>query len=241
MTEITVQKIQEAYSRFKAYVYYDNFNLTLRADLASYENDSSFNDKLLLLATELSEYLRTGNLSNRIVSMIADSGYIVLPKSFKNGSSSQKKNGILISNQHTEEYFVEKTTILFNGNIELQLIATLWIMEEGVKLSKKIGFDSYGYHLPMHQEETRLGAEKLLFTKYFEKYQEWRDKGIKAAKNQINEGNDILLISLDIKNFFHSTHINFNELRKDLKSDNQNSLTNLIEQICIEHTKKLNP
>lgn len=241
MTEITVQKIQEAYSRFKAYVYYDNFNLTLRADLASYENDPNLNDKLLLLATELSEYLKTGNLSERLVRIITDSGYIVLPKSFKNGSSSQKKNGILISNQHNEEYYVEKTTILFNGNVELQLIATLWIMEEGVKLSKKIGFDSYGYHLPMHPEETRLGAEKLLFTKYFEKYQEWRDKGIKAAKNQIDEGNDILLISLDIKNFFHSTHINFNDLKKDLKSDNQNSLTNIIELICIEHTKKLNP
>lgn len=240
MIELTIQKIQEAFSRFKAYVYYDNFNLTLRSDLSLYENDPNLNDKLLLLTTELSGYISTGILSTRLSKMIADSGLIVLPKSFKNGNSSQKKNGILISNQHYEEYFVEKNTILFNANIELQLIATLWIMEEGVKLSKKIGFDSYGYHLPMHAEESRLGTEKLLFTKYFEKYQEWRDKGIKAAKKQIDDGNDILLISLDIKNFFHSTHINFGELKKDLNTTNQHSLTNIIELICIEHTKKLN-
>jgi len=240
MVEITIKKVQEAFTRFKTYVYYDNFNLTLRSDLSQYENDSNLNDKLLLLSIELSEYLSTGRLSERLGIMIANSGYIVLPKSFKNGGNTQRKNGILISNQHTEEYIVEKNTILFHGNIELQLIATLWIMEEGVKLTSKIGFDSYGYHLPIHPDEDRLGNNKLLFTKYFKKYQEWRDKGIKAAKNQIEEGNDVLLISLDIKNFFHSTHINFNELKKDLNATNQNSLTNIIELICVEHTNKLN-
>ena len=241
MTDISIDKIKEAYSRFKAYVYYDNFNLSLRSQLSAFENDEKLNDKLSKLASELTDYINTGNLSSRIGKMIKASKYIVLPKSFKNASSSQKKSGILISNQHNEEFFVEKNTILFDGNIELQLIATLWIMIDGVKLSKMIGYDSYGYHLPMHPEETRLGTEKLLFTKYFEKYQEWRDKGIKAAKNQINDGNDILLISLDIKNFFHSTHINFKELKKDLGSENQNSLTDIIERICVEHTKKLNP
>ena len=238
--EIFEDKIREAYSRFKAYTYYDNFNLALRAQLALYENDEMLNLKLELLANELYEYLNGGLLSDRIQKMIRDSGYIVLPKSFKDASSSHSKNEILISNQHNEEIVVEKSTILFDGHIELQLIATFWIMEDGVKLNKKIGYDSYGYHLPMDLEGSRLGAEKLLFTKYFGKYQEWRDRGIRAAKNQIDDGNDVLLISLDIKNFFHSTHINFKELKKDLNCENINSLTAIIESICIQHTEKLN-
>jgi hypothetical protein len=233
-------KMREAYSRFKAYVYYDNFNLTLRSQLASFESDDKLNEKLKLLAKELFDYINGENLSERIQTMIKSSNYIVLPKSFRNAGGSQKKNSILISNQHDESYFVEKNTILFDGSIELQLIATFWIMEEGVKLNKMIGYDSYGYHLPMHPEKAKLGTEKLLFTKYFQKYQEWRDKGIKAAKSQIEDGNDILLISLDIKNFFHSTHIDFAALKKDLKSQNTNSLTTIIENICIEHTKKIN-
>jgi len=232
-------KVIEAYSRFKAYVYYDNFNLTLRDELAKYENDENLHNNLKILAGELFEYTNEGKLSGRIQKMIRDSGYIVLPKSFRDASGSQRISSILISNQLNEEIFVENNTILFDGNIELQLIATLWIMEEGVKLNKQIGYDSYGYHMPIHNEETKLGTEKLLFTKYFEKYQEWRDKGIRAAKSQIDEGNDILLISLDIKSFFHSVQIDFNELKKDLKCDNQNSLTDLIELICIAHTKKL--
>ena len=239
MPEISIETVQEAYSRFKAYVYYDNFNLALRAELAEYENDDKLIEKLSKLASELNEYLETGKLSNRISKMIKGSKFIVLPKAFRNASINQKKNRILISNLTNEEFYVEKNTILFDGDIELQLIATLWIMVEGVKLSKKIGDDSYGYHLPMHPEEVKLGTEKLLFTKYFQKYQEWRDKGIGAAKSQIDEGNDILLISLDIKNFFHSTHIDFNNLKSDLGSKQQNSLTDIIEKICIEHTKKL--
>lgn len=239
MTDITIDLIQEAYSRLKAYVYYDNFNLTLRGQLAEYENDERLNEKLMKLSVELSEYLNTGKISPRINKMIKESKYIVLPKSFRNSSSSQKKSSILISNQHNEEFFVDKNTILFDGNVELQLIATLWIMIDGVKLNNMIGYDSYGYHLPMNIDESKLGTEKLLFTKYFQKYQEWRDKGIKAAKNQIDEGNDILLISLDIKNFFHSTRIDFRELKNDLKYGNTYSLTDIIEQICVEHTKKL--
>ena len=166
MTEITFDNIKDAYSRFKAYVYYDNFNLSLRAQFAAYENDIKLNDKLEKLASEISSFMLGGKLSPRIVKMIKDSHYIVLPKSFKNASNTQKKSSILISNQHNEEYFVERNTILFDGSIELQLIATLWIMLEGVYLNKIIGNDAYGYHLPMHPDEIKLGTEKLLFTKY---------------------------------------------------------------------------
>ncbi|MEI7480154.1 MAG: RNA-directed DNA polymerase, partial [bacterium] len=239
MSEISIIKIREAYCRFKAYVYYDNFNLGLRAQLAAYENDEKLEKKLKRLAKELSDFLDTGKLSRRILKLIIESSFLVFPKSFKNDGASQKKNSILISNKQCEEYKVGNTTILYNGDIELHLIATLWIMIEGVKLNKLIGLDSYGYHLPMHPEKNILGTDKLLFTKYFEKYQEWRDNGIRAAKNQIEVGNDVLLISLDIKNFFHSTHIDFKLLKKDCITENSRSLTDIIEKICIDHTEKL--
>jgi len=239
MKQITLDKIKDAYSRFKAYVYYDNFNLLLRAQLAEYENDEKLEEKLKNLYNHLKTYLSNGEINPELLKKIENSRYIVLPKSFDDSNNSQKKNNILISNIHTIEYNVKNTTILFDGDMELHIIATLWILEEGLQLNKKIGKDSYGYHLPINNEN-KIIAEKLLFTKYFEKYQEWRDKGIRAAKNQIKEGNDVLLISLDIKNFFHSTYIDFNELRKDLGLKiEEPSFTNLIERICITHTKKL--
>ena len=86
-------RIREAYGRFKAYVYYDNFNLTLRSQLAAYEKEN-LNEKLDILADELFDYKKTGKISSRVDQWIKDSGYIVLPKSFED--NSKKRNSILV-------------------------------------------------------------------------------------------------------------------------------------------------
>ena len=60
MNEITLDRIKEAYSRFKAYVYYDNFNLSLRSELAKYEKKENLEEKLTNLKDELNTFLNTG-------------------------------------------------------------------------------------------------------------------------------------------------------------------------------------
>lgn len=211
--------------------------------MADFEVDqtTTLSEKLILLQNELNDYLENGILSERLKEKITASGYIVVPKSFKIKNEIEVcHNKMLITNKNDEKHFVDNVSIIYDGDIELHLIATLWIIIEGVKLAPKIGYDNYGYHLAINNDTNKLGPEKLLFTKYFEKYQEWRDKGIKAAKKQIDDGNDVMLISLDIKNFFHSTHIDFNLLKKDINNKNEFTLTSIIEIICLDHTNKIN-
>ena len=85
----------------------------------------------------------------------------------------------------------------------------------------------------------------MLFEPYFKNYQQWRDKGIQAAKQQIDQGNNVLFITLDIKNFFHSVSVDFNRLKEDFPSNADHyyihKLTDIIEKICIDHTRKLYP
>tara|TARA_R110000764_G_scaffold218399_1_gene305855 strand:- start:77 stop:3064 length:2988 start_codon:yes stop_codon:yes gene_type:complete len=224
-------EVLKAYSRFKSYVYYDNFNMALRSRLSAFESDGKVEVKLQLLAKELYNYSRGEPLSERIEGLIKESSYVVVPKSFRESDSSQRKSTLIFSNKTTETYIVEKQTYLFDGAIDLHLISTLWIMEEGISLVDIIGKDSYGYHLHLTEDNKRFSTDKLLFSKYFEKYQEWRDKGIKVAKEQIEAGNDVLLVSLDIKNFFHSVKIDFNDLRSDIGINQKFSFTHLIEKI----------
>lgn len=226
----------KAYSRFKSYVYYDNFNMALRSKLSSYESDGKVAEKLALLSKELYDYSYGKPLSERIKKLIQESSYISVPKTFSESDSSQRKSTLIFSNKTTEKYVVEKQTYLFDGAIDLYLISTLWIIEEGISLADIIGKDSYGYHLHLTEDGKRFSTDKLLFSKYFEKYQEWRDRGIKAAKEQIESGNDVLLMSLDIKNFFHSVGINFSELRKDIGINGEYSLTHLIEKIHVHYS-----
>lgn len=240
--KITLNDLIETYSRFKAYVYYDSFNLTLRQQLADFESDENniLLEKLSKLADEINIYLDTGKLSSILEEKINSSKYISIPKSFKAIESEDKSctNKIFITNKNISEYSINKLSLLYNGDIEIHLISTLWIIKEGYKLINKIGYDNYGYHLPL-DDNKKLCSEKILFTKYFEKYQEWRDRGIKAAKKQIEDGNDVMLISLDVKNFFHSSRIDFTLLKHDIGLTEKFSLTSLLEIIYIDHTKKI--
>jgi len=210
--------------------------MALRSKLSLYESDGKVAEKLKLLAKELYDYSTGKPLSDRIQNLINESSYVIVPKSFSESDSSQRKSTLIFSNKTTEKYVVDKQTYLFDGAIDLHLISTLWIMEEGISLVDIIGKDSYGYHLHLTEDRKKFSTDKLLFSKYFEKYQEWRDKGIKAAKEQIESGNDVLLISLDIKDFFHSVRINFNELRQDIGINREYSLTHLIEKIYIHYS-----
>ena len=152
--EITDEMIKDAYSRLKSFVYYDNFNLALRISLAKFESDDKVVEKLSQLKTELNEYLKGGKLSSRVMQMITRIGYSTLPKAFENDSNSHRVNGVLISNTgatHRDEFVLRSSTILFEGEIELHLIATLWIVLEGVHLVNKIGKDSYGYHIQLKE------------------------------------------------------------------------------------------
>lgn len=231
---ISLEQTIEAYSKLKAYVYYDNFNLYLRKQLSEFEaTNIDLRPVLQNITDEINAYLHSGLLNDSLEKKISEVSYFIIPKSF---TPKEELKTLLISNKDSKHYQIDKITQLFKGSIELHIISTLWITTEGINLQNKIGNDNYGYHLPISKSSGKIESEKMLFTKYFDKYQEWRDKGIKAAKQLIDEQNNVLLLSLDIKNFFHSCSIDFLELKKDL-NQNSYSLTDLIQKICNKYTE----
>lgn len=231
---ISIEQTIEAYSKLKAYIYYDNFNLFLRKQLSEFEfNNIDLIPVFQKLTDDINIYLKTGTLSDSLEKKISEISYFIIPKSF---CPKEQSNSLLITNRDSKHYQIDKITQLFKGCIELHIISTLWITIEGIRLQHKIGNDNYGYHLPISKSTGKIESEKMLFTKYFDKYQEWRDKGIKAAKHLIDEQNNVLLISLDIKNFFHSCSIDFSALKKDLNQESI-SLTDLVQKICKKYTE----
>lgn len=195
----SITEIQKAYRKFKSYVYYDNFNLHLRYKLASFETQAGGIDEALRnLWMVLNHCINEKDYSS-IKEWIEESGYCISPKSFKEQDGSFDS---LISNKNdSKQICVSKTTILYDGPIELFIISTLWTLYAHKYLP--ISYDSYGYTLPSNDSST------LLFEPYFNKYQEWRDRGISAAKEQIDRKNNVLFVTLDIKNFFSFSQIGF--------------------------------
>jgi len=248
MNEELFLKVKSAYTRLKSYVYYDNFNLVLRAQIAKYESEGKIEDKLKIFSKQLNAYSKnTNEITAYFQNLINEISVVALPKTLEPGESkSYKEHGILTNVDDGEKQcVVKRKNYLIDASIEIHLIATLWIQEEGVFLSKKIDKDSYGYHLLTNSEKTALKSNRLIFTPYFEKYQAWRDKGLQVAKNVIEDGNDVTLLSLDIKSFFPSTLIDFKKIKKDIikyKKLKKNSFlifTELLNSISNTYHKKL--
>lgn len=234
--KFNIEEVKNAYQRFKSYVYYDNFNLHLRYKLAKFEEDD-IDSKIRNICDSLNGSSEL-DPNVTIQRWIHESGYIVIPKKISHNKDNEEgEDQIVISNSgETGPIKISRATILYDGPIELFVISTIWTIMARDYLN--ISSDSYGYILPKNK------SSKLLFEPYFNKYQEWRDKGLSAAQQQIKNGNKILFITLDIKNFFHSSVVNFSELRKITSSDSNKRkftiLTNILEKICWDHSEKVN-
>lgn len=234
-TRFSIEDIQMAYKRFKSYVYYDNFNLHIRHKIADFESRDI--DKIMEeLCDNLNNFCNSDS-TNVFNKLIEDSGYIILPKTFKSNKDKNKDleetDAYLLTNKNISSFEVSKITILYDAPIELFIIATIWTTRISNYLN--ISSDNYGYVVPSAKNS------KLLFEPYFNKYQEWRDKGINAAKQQIERGNNVLIITLDIKNYFHSVQVDFRALKDNIpiKDILTSKLTEIIESICKDHTIKI--
>lgn len=209
-TKFSIEDIQTAYKRFKSYVYYDNFNLHIRHKISDFESEDI--DKKIEELCDKLNYFCDGNSTSVFNKLIKDSGYIILPKTFKLNEDKNKvgeeADAYLLTNKNISSFEVSKITILYDAPIELFIIATIWTTRINNYLN--ISSDNYGYVVPSIQNS------RLLFEPYFNKYQEWRDKGINAAKQQIERGNNVLIITLDIKNYFHSVQVDFSALKKNI-------------------------
>ena len=230
--------IDSAYRKLKSYVYYDNFSLLLRQQLAEFEASDHFDKKL----DDLVIYLNTPlNLPNYFTDLLKTIGYDVAPKKFDRPKSN---NDLIISNNFTcDSYDLHKVNYFFNGAIELHIISILWILEEGYTLHKDYCKDNYAYFLELDSEKGKVVDGLRLFKPYFDQDQRWRDKGIDLAKRILDDDTDVVIISLDIKEYYYNIIFDF-DLREKLERTirdrlNSNSvlLTPMIFQINDEYSK----
>ncbi|SFW76505.1 hypothetical protein SAMN02927921_04125 [Sinomicrobium oceani] len=125
-------QIDLAYRKLKSYVYYDNFSLVLRQQIAEFESGKDFDDRLDNLVKYLNAPVKNKKYFNELLENISCSA---VPKSYSRDSFSFGEN--IISNNFTNSnYLLKKVNYFFEGPIELHLISVLWILHEGYVLHK---------------------------------------------------------------------------------------------------------
>lgn len=210
-------QIFNAYKKLKHYYFYDNSTLFVREKLAQFEaevfkTDTDIDALKKSLYDKVNEAITQIKLSNGpIVDQI---GTHLLPKNIK-----KVKSDIVTNNsKETKTIEVERLNIYIDAPIEIHIISVLWVMYAGRFLNQEIGESCYANKLHLDiNKETFLPQENLkLYTPYFVQYQQWRDDAINKAESLLKENRNVTILSLDIKDYFHSVRLNFDHIKKNI-------------------------
>ena len=250
-TDFTADDIFSAYKKLKHYFYYDNTSLFIRRKIAEFEKSieacgagDSFNDKLWAKMDSIANAINSHNSEYWLAYFKDHISYCITPKTFHKQPSS------LLSNRTEETNLqLQRINVYIDASIEVHIIAVLWLKHAGKLLAPTIDKDNYAYKLELTNEEDggNLVGGLRIYKPYFLQYQNWRDNAIEKAEQLLKEKKDLVILSLDIKEYFYSIKLNLEEIKdevyKKIKNDQLNDkvekLFFLLEQIHGIYNEKI--
>lgn len=250
--------IVDAYRKLKTYFYYDNSNLFMKRKIADFECKNEdieqifeqLAEKLNNQSEDVSKYIITDQSSrNNLID------FYLLPKSFENNILENDCKNIIITNRYTSEvYEFSKFNFLIDIPIELHIINVLWLVKLGYLLDSDYCYYSdkytsycYANRLEIDEDKECILPGNKLFKLYSLQYQKWRDDCIEATEDLLNNHKkDAIIISLDIKRYYPSAKLNYEDINIALrqKCDNKQFekykfLTNILKNIRDEYIKQI--
>jgi hypothetical protein len=213
---ISLQKVKNAYLKLKSQVYYDSGSLILRRRIAEFEgrgtqNVNAVEEKLAAFHASLRSQKA---LDNYIEVLGHDIKTFSVPKTI---SAEPKTNveGIMSNKRVAETYNVERASTFIDAPIEIHLLDILWLLYIGISLEQQLKDTAFGNRLRT-KDGLVLEQSRSLFEPYVWQYSRWRNGGFTVAENLHVGNSDCLIISLDIKNYYHSVRLNYASLRTDV-------------------------
>lgn len=240
MSKITPNDIEEAYRKLKSYFYYDNFSSVIRESIARFEASNDFENRL----ESLRKYLNLRNPQNSpfLSKYLEGINVLTIPKSYKQKNPENKDEFILTNKIASLPFSLDRLNYLIDAPIEIHIISVLWIIKEGFHLQECYDRHNYAYKIALEEGKNKVVPGLRLFEKYFEQYQDWRDKSIDTAKSLLENNQDATIIQMDIKEYFHNVSVDFDVIKRQIKERTlkQPTITNILEKIYLHYNEKLN-
>lgn len=246
MSMFTVQQVYSAYRRLKSYFYYDTTNLFMRLKIAEFEEDvvdkiSNSKDSGSYVQTLESKFKPIADCLNELMEAFVTSEFqfeeeqlqalfefkrfgsyfkditcYPVPKDFASDDENGIKQYHFITNKLSKvDIELEKCNYMIDAPIEIHIISELWVEFVGAKLSRYFKKYNYANQLNVSEgDETKNSI--MLFKPYFIGYQKWRDEALDEAKRLLDKGNDVTILSLDIKRYYYSARINMQDIHNEL-------------------------
>ena len=224
-----VRELENSYRKYKTFIYYDNHSAIQRQKIAEFEynhfykdpDNGYFNENEKDSKENIFKRLADEIIKNDITKYLKKVGVIAFPKKMQNTESK------IITNFNEITTDIKQIHYFIDLPVEAQILGVLWILRCGYILDDKAyNFNCYGNRLNKTLLESLKKKEKsqfspFLFEPYYKKYESWRDGALEKVKKIVEEGNDAIMISLDFKNYYYSSLIDFEALKEDLKLGRQ--------------------
>ncbi|KTD63242.1 hypothetical protein Lsan_1360 [Legionella santicrucis] len=206
--KLKIKDLIVAYRKAKADCFFENIFPT-SGNFAEYERNLIGNLK------ELLKNLQLQNGFENIEELLGTPR--LLPKKLKLEPKKDQKNGHV----HFSKPIKEFESIKINNELQAEfrvigdfpvnahILSSLWINMIGHKFDAILSKSSYGSRLRRTRDsDNKKNAFHISaigsFEPYFHPYQKWRKDGLKNIRNNLNDSNDVIAVSLDFKCFYHN-------------------------------------
>lgn len=229
LNQLTNQ-LRSAYRKYKTTIYYDNYGLIQKLELTNFERNPMIFDveyNIHEFFRELAKIIIDEDEFDELIDYICDDiDVISFPKHVR---ESDKKTKEVIRNFNLKNFDMDKLHYFIDLPIIGHLIGTLWILRCGYLLDDKLYKNCYGNRLNKNLLDNLRNKKSdyylnndcsdftpFLFIPYYQNYQTWRDKGLESVNDLLDNEKNAIMISLDLKEYFHRSLIDFENLNRDL-------------------------
>lgn len=203
-----------AYRKAKQEAFYDR-NCAHGVKFAKYENDLEKNLRILRRRLSSSKHSWANDAS-----FIGTHTYI--PKSVS--VSTPESSGIRFFDSDAvrdwkrvtnEELAEVKLRPVIDATVDYLVSTAYWSLTVGDLLDRRFNNDCvYGNRLHRHASRDGVTGEInrrafSLFYPYVAKYGSWRNDGLRAIRSELERGNDVVTLTMDVEQFYHRIDPNF--------------------------------
>ena len=223
-------QLKNAYRKYKTSIYYDNYSSIQRLELSQFEsNPQIYNNeyKIEEFFNKLAEIILDKEKFKELIDYICeDIDVIAFPKHVKESDENNAKK--IIRNFHLKNFNMDRLYYLIDLPIIGHVLGVLWILRCGYLLDDKLYKNCYGNRLNNYILENLKNRNSdyyqkdcsdftpFLFNPYYQNYQSWRDNGLESVNNLLENDKNVIMISMDLKEYYYRSLIDFDNLKNDL-------------------------
>lgn len=208
---LQIGDLKNSYIKFKSFAYFDSFGSINRGKVAEFESQLEENLKALL------DNINGANRAEYLKELVNGIGVFCYPKQLHNETNIDGVKAIELTNLPEEKHNIARMHYFINLPVEAHILSVMWIFYYGHYLDKCMHKHCYGNRLYDHINFDTIDSTPYLFQPYYKKYESWRDEALDSVNKMLDSKNDAVMVTLDLKNYYYCSAVNFIEMNNDIK------------------------